>query len=281
MQRVPDRLARCAAAQQDRYCVEWRFTREPSLRLVAEGGQDDGGWTLYRVDGRGRYRRLLEVRPALQDDRWPGQTFWGYALDVTDAVATAGAGGVRLSFSFQSAALEAGDSPPTIGQRQLPHLLLWGQTTQPNIVIREPLRFEVMTSAQAKVRSRQRGVTVIDGARAAIVAFAPTDALGATDDGSVEGIAHTQFALRDARRCLGTRDIDYRLVFADRFKVVTNGLRVDYRGHQLGQGFGAVLVNPGQAPRLVVAREGPSTLQQLLPQAASELWREPACVDLR
>jgi|GEM_PF-4365129 len=277
LQRVPDRLARCASSMQDGYCYEWRFIREPSLRLVAEGAEDGGSWTLFRVDARGRYRLLLEVKPALLDERLPGQTFWGYAWDVTDAVAARGAVGVRLSLSFQSAAPLSDDPPPPAGQRQLPHLLLRGRTTQPDIVIREPLRFETMTAAQAQARARRPGVTVIDGTRAAIVAFAPTDTLRASDDGAIEGIAHARFALEDTLKCLGTRNIDYRFIFADRLQVVAGGVQADYRGRQLGQGFGAVLVAPGQAPRLVVSRDGPSLLQQSLPQAAGALWGESAC----
>lgn len=274
MQRVPDKLAKCAANQQDGYCYEWRFVRELSLRLVAEGFEDGGSWTLYRVDGRGRYRRLLDIRPALRDDSRPGQMFWGYAWDVTDAVA---APDTRLSLSFQAAAVEAQDPLPPDGQKQLPHLLLRGTTTQPNILIREPLRFEALTADQARARARQSGTEVVDGTRAAVVAFAPTDTLGAKDEGSIEGVAHTQFALQDTQRCLGTREIDYRFIFTDRLKVSGGSAQADYRGHQLGQGFGAVLVRSGHPPQLVVSREGPGTLLELLPEAAAQLWQEPAC----
>jgi hypothetical protein len=118
---------------------------------------------------------------------------------------------------------------------------------------------------------------IVDGTRATVVAFAPTSARDAQDDGLVEGLAHTRFALEDARRCLGERGIAYRLVFADRLRVDGGKRSVVYRGAQLGQGFGAVLVRPGQPPRLVVSRDGPSTLQELLPQAAAALWQAPAC----
>lgn len=277
MQRVPDKLAKCAASQQDGYCYEWRFVREPSLRLVAEGFEDGGSWTLYRVDGGGRYRRLLDIRPALQDDSRPGQLFWGYAWDITDAVAAPDRKVLRLSVSFQTAAVEAQDPPPPDGQKQLPHLLLRGTTTQPNILIPGPLRFEALTADQARVRARQSGTEVIDGTRAAVVAFAPTDTLGARDEGSIEGVAHTQFALQDTQRCLGPREIDYRFIFTDRLKVSGGSAQANYRGHQLGQGFGAVLVRPGRPPQLVVSREGPGTLLELLPEAAAQLWQEPAC----
>lgn len=276
MQRVPDKLAKCAE-QQDGYCYEWRFVREPSLRLVAEGYEDGGSWTLFRVDARGRYQRLLDVQPALRDDSRPGAVFWGYAWDVTDAVAVRGAAGLRLSLSFQAAALNAADRLPSAGQKQLPHLLLRGTTTQPDIVIREPLRFEALSVNAARARALKPGVEFIDGTRAAIVAFAPTDSLGAQDDGSSEGVAHTRFALEDTQRCLGTREVEYRLIFADRLKVGGSGPQADYRGRQLGQGFGAVLVRPGHPPQLVVARDGPSTLKELLPRAAAKVWEESAC----
>jgi len=110
-----------------------------------------------------------------------------------------------------------------------------------------------------------------------VIGYAPSDTQSQRDDGSVEGIAHTRFALEDTNACLGRGRASFQFVFADRIVVVNGKQSASLQVNKMGQGFGAVLVQPGRKPKVVFAEQGPSTLQYLLPNAASAYWAEPKC----
>jgi hypothetical protein len=110
-----------------------------------------------------------------------------------------------------------------------------------------------------------------------IVGYAPSDTRSQSDEGSIEGVAHTRFALEDTSACLGQGMVKFELVFADQIIVVDGNQKFTLQVDKLGQGFGAVLMEPGREPKVVFAEEGPSTLQYLVPDAASVYWGEPRC----
>ena len=113
-----------------------------------------------------------------------------------------------------------------------------------------------------------------------IVAFVPSATQRQKDDGAIEGVAHTQFALQDTEKCLGNKKVSFRFLFADRL-VVRNGVeKTTIQVGALGQGFGAVLIEPRRSAKIVFSVDGPSTLQSLIPRAAFEYWNIQACKDV-
>lgn len=110
-----------------------------------------------------------------------------------------------------------------------------------------------------------------------VIGYVPSDTQSQRDDGSVEGIAHTRFALEDTNACLGRGKARFEFVFADRIIVVNGKQSASLQVNKMGQGFGAVLVEPNRKLKIVVAEQGPSTLQYLLPSAASAYWSAPKC----
>ncbi len=110
-----------------------------------------------------------------------------------------------------------------------------------------------------------------------VIGYVPSDTQSQRDDGSVEGIAHTMFALEDTNACLGRGRVRFEFVFADRIVVVNGKQSASLQVNKMEQGFGAVLVEPGRKLKVVFAEQGPSTLQYLLPNAASAYWAEPKC----
>ena len=113
-----------------------------------------------------------------------------------------------------------------------------------------------------------------------IVAFVPSEVQGQKDDGTIEGIAHTQFALQDTAKCLGSKKVTFRFLFADRLVVRNGTKKTTIKVGQLGQGFGSILVEPRRAAKVVYSEDGPSTLQSLLPRAAFEYWYAQGCKDV-
>lgn len=112
-----------------------------------------------------------------------------------------------------------------------------------------------------------------------IIGFVPSEVQGQKDDGAIKGIAHTQFALNDAAKCLGNKKVKVHFVFADRLLARSSTKRITFEVAQLGQGFGAILVEPGRPAKVVYSEDGPSTLQFLMPRAAFEYWHAQACKD--
>lgn len=127
-----------------------------------------------------------------------------------------------------------------------------------------------------------KGRVIVSEARVSgptIIAFAPSEVQGQNDDGAIEGVAHTNFAMQDTAKCLGAKKVELQFLFVDRLVVVTVKKRTTFQVGRMGQGFGAVLVQPGRPARVVYSEDGPSTLQYLLPNAAAEYWKVPACND--
>lgn len=113
-----------------------------------------------------------------------------------------------------------------------------------------------------------------------IIAFAPSEVEGQRDDGAIEGVAHTQFAMQDTAKCLSPKKVTFQFWFADRLVVRSRNKTTTFEVGKLGQGFGAILIEPGRPPKVVYSTDGPSTLQFLLPQAAFELWHAKGCKDV-
>ena len=113
-----------------------------------------------------------------------------------------------------------------------------------------------------------------------IIAFAPSEVEGQKDDGSIEGVAHTQYAMQDTAKCLRPKKVAFQFWYADRLVVRSGTKTTSFEVGKLGQGFGAILIEPGRKTKVVYSKDGPSTLQFLLPQAAFELWHAEGCKDV-
>ena len=110
-----------------------------------------------------------------------------------------------------------------------------------------------------------------------IVAFLPPDVRTAKDDGSANAASHLQFAVDDTIKCLKPKTVRVKLVYADRLELRNGPESQVFVVRKLGQAVGAIVVEPGKKGRAVFSEVGPSTLQLLLPQAASEYWHTPSC----
>lgn len=111
----------------------------------------------------------------------------------------------------------------------------------------------------------------------AIIVFAPSELEGQKDDGAIQGVAHMHYAMEDTAKCLSPKKVTFQFWFADHLIVRIGDKITTFEVGKLGQGFGAVLIEPGLPPKVVYSTEGPSTLQFLLPQAAFELWHIKVC----
>ena len=110
-----------------------------------------------------------------------------------------------------------------------------------------------------------------------IIAFVPSELEGARDDGSIEAAAHLSYAVQDTYKCLQPMKLSIKFLYTDRV-ALRNGKNSEVlQVHQLGQAVGAVLVEPNRKAQTVFSVDGPSTLQYLLPQAASKYWQVKAC----
>ena len=137
---IPTEQAYCG--KTDAYCYEWKFERDPSLRFVATGYEDGGGFYFYRRSAKGAYRMLFAVYPAMTDASYPGQLFWGYAWDIQDIVLSSANGkAFEIQAAFDHGYEEDGNWAPPEEQRSVPFVLFKGATTQPNMKLTEPLRF--------------------------------------------------------------------------------------------------------------------------------------------
>jgi hypothetical protein len=135
---VPKEEAYCR--QSDAYCYEWKVDDEPSLRLVATGYEDGGGFYFCRRSPKGDYRLLFAVYPAMEDARYPGLNFWGYPWDINDVVLSRKGSAMQIRVAFGHAPSDEDRwVPPT--QRLVPYVLFRGVTTQPDIKVGERLHF--------------------------------------------------------------------------------------------------------------------------------------------
>jgi hypothetical protein len=107
----------------------------------------------------------------------------------------------------------------------------------------------------------------------------PVDSAEAAEDGYSEGVAHVQFALEDAAACLGGRDSARVALVVDTAVRVRRGGRTDtLRFSRLDSlSYGAYLLAPGQAPRLVRSAVGPSALIPIVAQAIPAYFHRGAC----
>jgi hypothetical protein len=148
---LPESARYCAKV--DGYCYEWKFARDNSLRLVAQGFEDGGEWAIYRRSIRGKYRMLFSFYPAMIDARYPGKLLWGYAWDVQDVVLGTNGTGVVLQAEFDHEYEYDGNWEPPKWQPNVPFLLLRGTTTQPEMLVTEVVRPMPMTPEEIRRRA--------------------------------------------------------------------------------------------------------------------------------
>ena len=99
------------------------------------------------------------------------------------------------------------------------------------------------------------------------------------DDGGLrEGYAHLEFALEDVQQCLAPRPVALKIKIT-RSLLVRDGVTIDRLEFPTdwAHAVGIVLVTPGKPPVVVYATAGPSSLQELAPQAAWQYFSEPKC----
>ena len=141
------------------------------------------------------------------------------------------------------------------------------------------LGLALAVSARIAAADGRAIVSEVKISRPTIIAFVPSEVQGQKDDGAIEGVAHTQFALQDTAKCLGSKTVKFQFLFVDRLVVRDGTKHTTFEVGQLGQGFGAILVEQGRPAKVVYSEDGPSTLQFLLPRAAFEYWHAQACKD--
>jgi hypothetical protein len=115
----------------------------------------------------------------------------------------------------------------------------------------------------------------------AIIGFYPGATQAKIDDaksGVAEGVAHLRAAMDDVVECLASGGIEAKAHLAETDWIhVRDGKKVFPLYPPLEGMVGAYLLRPGIPPRFVDAVEGPSTLVQSLPIAASQYFSAPAC----
>jgi hypothetical protein len=135
------------ASNQESYCFEWSFASDEGLRFVANGDEDDIDYAFYRV-GAGKYRKLADVSPLLEDASMPGQLFWGYPWDITgikvDSAGRAPSLMATRSFAHAEIDLSTGQPLPT---QVMPAVLFVGRTTRPETK-RDPIPLETVPIAE-------------------------------------------------------------------------------------------------------------------------------------
>jgi hypothetical protein len=139
---VPKQDAHCG--NTDAYCHEWKFEADPTLRFVATGYEDGGGFYFCRRGSDGDYKLLFAVYPAMLDAEHPGKLLWGYAWDITDIVDASKGRPLRLRVAFGEQPNEEDAWIPAT-QRAVPYVLFRGHSTQPNVVVTERLRFQSLS----------------------------------------------------------------------------------------------------------------------------------------
>ena len=110
-----------------------------------------------------------------------------------------------------------------------------------------------------------------------IVAFVPPEVRTARDDGSINAAAHLSYAVEDTLKCLQPMKLSVKFLYADRIALRNGGNLEVLQVHQMGQAVGAFLIEPGRKAQTIYSVAGPSTLQYLLPRAASKYWLVKAC----
>lgn len=78
-------------------------------------------------------------------------------------------------------------------------------------------------------------------------------------------------------RLTGGLGVSVKFLYADRVALRNGSSSEVLEVHRMGQAVGAILVEPTRRSQTVFSVDGPSTLQYLLPQAASKYWGIQAC----
>jgi len=139
---IPKEESYCG--KSDAYCYEWQFDGDPSLRFVATGYEDGGGFYFCRRGKSGDYKLLFAVYPAMVDSQYPGKLFWGYAWDINDVVRSSKGNSFQLRAAFGAQSTDDDAWIPHM-QRAVPYVLFSGSATQPDMVVRQKLRFESLS----------------------------------------------------------------------------------------------------------------------------------------
>lgn len=92
-----------------------------------------------------------------------------------------------------------------------------------------------------------------------------------------EGLAHLRFALSKTSECLSAIQPDIHLHLTAELAFVIADQVVQITLPSEPRNVGAYLLLPGKEPRAVYGAAGPSSLQMLMPNAASEYFDAPEC----
>jgi hypothetical protein len=135
-----------------------------------------------------------------------------------------------------------------------------------------------ISAAAGNAHAENARVARVSVAGPMVIGFFPPVFDEAPDSGAEEGLAHLEFALSDVAKCLESRSV---LVRAEIAQVLV--LQIAGKEQRISlprdwpRSVGAYLVMPGREPRPVFATVGPSSMQQLLPDAVAEYFDMPAC----
>ena len=109
--------------------------------------------------------------------------------------------------------------------------------------------------------------------KATVIAFLPPAMQGARDYDSTAARDYVSWAMADARACLGKDYASYRVVFADRIVVRSQGREQTFETRTVAPLVGALLLGPASPnARILFAGGGPEALTRLLRSAASEYF---------
>jgi len=129
-------------------------------------------------------------------------------------------------------------------------------------------------SALAATAEQKADVTVrVAVDKATVIAFLPPSMRNSRDYDSTAARDYVSEAMAGAKACLGKDYASYRVVFADRIVIRSQGHEQAYETRTVAPLVGALLFGPG-APnaRILFAGGGPEALSRMLRSAASEYF---------
>jgi hypothetical protein len=134
--------------------------------------------------------------------------------------------------------------------------------------------------AAIDARVAVESVTVI---RPTVIGFFPPVTQTEVDrnESLSSALAHVQWALEDARKCLPRDSVDVKLVYATTLVLIQPGLpptTFTFAGDSV---FGAFLLAPGRPRQEIYPTLGPSALIPMLGQAAAAYFQRPDCDPFR
>jgi hypothetical protein len=139
----------------------------------------------------------------------------------------------------------------------------------------------VAQDSPIRTRTAVESVTIT---RPSVIGYFPpiTQAEVDSDEGWGSALAHLEFALDDARKCLPRDSVDVHLVFATTLVLLQPGTAPAVLNLGAGDSIlGVILVGLGRDLQRVNSKIGPSALIPMLGQASATYFAKPECDPFR